>query len=132
MKNVLLFALMLTVSAFAGEHKKQGSTCCMTAKADQQCSEQCKESEGHVQISVPTIQCQNCVNTVEAAAKKVDGVEFVKVDLEKKEACVHFDVKKVKKADVEKAIAASGYTANDVKRDEKAHSDLPACCQSKG
>ena len=99
-------------------------------KSEQHSAEMAKKGEGHVMISVSTIQCGACVKTVETAVKKVDGIKSVKVDLDKKVAHVNFDPKKVKKEDIEKAIAASGYDANDVKRDEKAHAKLLSCCQS--
>ena len=86
--------------------------------------------DGHSMISVPTIQCSSCVKTITAALDKVDGVEKVNIDLEKKVAHVNYDPKKVKLNDIEKAIAAAGYDANDVKRDEEAHSKLMPCCQS--
>lgn len=88
------------------------------------------EGEHHGDINVPTIQCGMCVKTVTGALKDVSGVTFVQVDLKAKKAHVHYS-DKVKPADLKKAIAASGYDADDVKRDEKAHDALPGCCQSK-
>ncbi|NIA28999.1 MAG: hypothetical protein GWP06_03690 [Actinobacteria bacterium] len=117
MKTLITLALLLSVAAFAGEKKEQH-------KMDM-------SKPGHAMINVPTIQCDNCVKTVTAAVKKVDGVESIKIDLDKKVAHVNFDPKKVKLADIEKAIAASGYDANNVKRNKKAHDALSPCCQSK-
>ncbi len=86
--------------------------------------------KGHAMISVPTIQCETCVQTVEAAVKKVEGVKSVKVDLKEKIAHVNFDAEKTNQQKIEKAIAAAGYDANKTKRDEAAHAKLPKCCQS--
>lgn len=130
MKNLIVLFLMLSVAAFAGEKKSTDKATAQKNKMGHS-AEMMKSGPGHAMISVPTLQCNNCVNTVTAAVKKVDGVESVKVDLDKKIAHVNFDAKKVKVADIEKAIAAAGYDANKVKRDEKAHAKLPQCCQSK-
>ncbi len=117
MKKLIAFALLLSVAAFAGEKKEQH-------KMDM-------SHPGHAMINVPTVLCDNCVKTVTTAVKKVDGVESITIDLDKKIAHVNFDPDKVKLIDIEKAIAASGYDANNIKRDEKAHANLPKCCQSK-
>jgi copper ion binding protein len=87
--------------------------------------------EGHAMISLPTIQCQTCVETIKTAIQKVEGVESVNIDLKEKRAHVHFDPAKTSQEKIEKAIAAAGYDANNIKRDEQAHAKLPACCQSK-
>ena len=113
MRTIISLALLLTVAVFAGENKEKAKT-----------------AKGHTMISVPSIQCDHCVKTIEKAVKKLDGVESIHIDLDKKKAHVNFDEKKVKVNDIEKAIAAAGYHANKVKRDEKAHKALMNCCQS--
>ncbi len=128
MKNILFLLLVLSFAAFAGTAQdKSQADHNMNGK---QATHMMNESEGHSMISVPTIQCTSCVKTITAALEKVDGVEKVNIDLEKKVAHVNYDAKKVKLNDLEKTIAASGYDANDVKRDEEAHSKLMPCCQS--
>ncbi|NOY57686.1 MAG: heavy-metal-associated domain-containing protein [Calditrichaeota bacterium] len=117
MKKLIALALLLSVAAFAGDKKDQH-------KMDM-------SHPGHAMISVPTVQCDNCVKTITAAVKKVDGVKSIKIDLEKKVAHVNFDAKKVQVADIRNAIAAAGYDADDVKRVEKVYDALPKCCQSK-
>ena len=119
MKKLIALVLLLTVAAFAGDKK------------DHKAGDMHKMSKaGHAMISLPTIQCDNCVKTVTAAVNKVKGVESIKIDLDKKVAHVNFDAKKVRVEEIRKAIAAAGYDADDVKRDEKAHAALPKCCQS--
>jgi periplasmic mercuric ion binding protein len=83
-----------------------------------------------VMISLPTMQCNTCVETIQKAVEKVEGVQSVSVDLKKKMAHVNFDPAKTSQEKIEKAIAAAGYDANETKRDEKAHARLPMCCQS--
>ena len=81
------------------------------------------------EIKLPTLQCNSCVKTVSAALEKVDGVETVHVDLEAKKAHVTFDAGRTDLAGLEKAVAASGYAANDKKADAKAYDKLATCCK---
>ena len=80
-------------------------------------------------IALPTAQCSMCEKTITTALEGVDGVTMAKVDAETKMAHVHYASADVKVTDLEKAIAAVGYDANDTKRDEKTHVTLPQCCQ---
>jgi copper ion binding protein len=129
MKSIILFTLLFTMIAFGGDEKQGHSNKKSDLNAKQQSEEMTQKKNGHAMISLPTIQCNNCVKTIESAVKKLDGVESVKIDLEKKMAHVNFDPEKLEQKDIEKAITAAGYDANNVKRDEKAHNDLPSCCQ---
>ena len=81
------------------------------------------------EISLPTIQCGKCTGIVEEALKAVEGVSLAKVDLSKKIASVSFDENQVKLIDLEKAIAAEGYSANNTLRDAEAYQALDKCCQ---
>jgi copper chaperone CopZ len=81
------------------------------------------------EISVPTIQCGKCAGTVEEALKAVAGVSVAKVALGKKIVSVTFDESTVKQVDLEKAIAAEGYNANNTLRDPEAYLALDKCCQ---
>ena len=80
-------------------------------------------------IKVPTIVCNSCVTTVTKALKNVDGVKTAKVDLKKKTATVTYASTKVTVDKLEKAIAAAGYDANNVKRNPEAYEKLDACCK---
>jgi copper ion binding protein len=86
--------------------------------------------KGHAMIMLPTMQCDTCVETIKSAVEKVQGVQSVNVDLKKKMAHVNFDPAKTSQEKIEKAIAAAGYDANKIKRDEKAYAKLPMCCKS--
>jgi copper ion binding protein len=81
-------------------------------------------------ISLPTIQCNTCVETIQKALEKVEGIRSVSVELKGKTAHVEFDPAKTSLEKIENAIAAAGYDANETKRDEKAHAGLPMCCRS--
>ncbi len=81
------------------------------------------------EIKLPTLQCNSCVKTVSAALKRVNGVEKVQVDLEAKKDSVTYQPGKIDLACLEKAVAASGYVANDTKADPKAYEKLATCCK---
>ncbi|MGH7494666.1 MAG: heavy-metal-associated domain-containing protein [bacterium] len=82
-----------------------------------------------IEIKVPTIQCKNCVANIERALKNVGGVQSAKVDLQGKVAIVSYDRGGLGLADLEKAVTAAGYDANDKKRDPEAYDMLDACCK---
>ncbi len=83
------------------------------------------------EISVPTIVCGKCVKNVTKALKKVDGVYEVKVDLDSKKASVSFDNTKTTVSDLENAITAAGYDANNKTADSNAYEKLDDCCKAK-
>jgi periplasmic mercuric ion binding protein len=59
----------------------------------------------------------------------VDGVIEANVDRKAKTATVKYNSLKVKQADLENAVAKSGYDANEVKRDQNAYDNLDGCCK---
>ena len=61
-------------------------------------------------IKVSGWHCGGCAARTESALKDVKGVESVSSDKIKKEVVVKYDDAKVKHADLEKAIADSGFT----------------------
>ncbi len=61
-------------------------------------------------IKVSGWHCGGCAAKTETALKDVKGVESVSADKAKKEVIVKYDDTKVKHADLEKAIADSGFT----------------------
>ena len=62
-------------------------------------------------IKVSGWHCGGCAARTEAALKDVKGVSAVAADKNKKEVKVTYDDAKVKRADLDKAIADSGYSA---------------------
>jgi copper chaperone CopZ len=54
--------------------------------------------------------CDGCASKTEAALKKVDGVKSAKADSGKGTVDVTYDDAKAKQADLEKAVASSGFT----------------------
>jgi len=63
-------------------------------------------------IKVSGWHCGGCASKTEAALKDVKGVQSVTSDKEKQEVVVKYDDAKVKHADLEKAIADSGFSVD--------------------
>jgi copper chaperone CopZ len=62
-------------------------------------------------IKVSGWHCADCAAKTETALNEVKGVKSVSADKAKKEVRVTYDDRKVKRADLEKAIADSGFAA---------------------
>ena len=128
MKYVLTFVLLLSVMAFAADHKDQGK---MNQAGKMAC--ELNDGEACTAIALPTAHC-TCGGTEKAigeALNSVEGVTMVKVDVKKNMAHVHYTKGDVKVADLEKAVATAGFDANDTKADAKAQAKLHKCCQPK-
>jgi periplasmic mercuric ion binding protein len=82
-----------------------------------------------VEIKTPTLQCGYCEQTISTAVKKVEGVQAVSVDLEKKVVRVSYAEGATDVAKIESAISKAGYQANDSKADKTAYKSLPDCCK---
>ena len=62
-----------------------------------------------VTLSVPGMTCATCPITVKKALNKVEGVENIEVNLEKKEAVVTFDDARTKVEALLEATKNAGY-----------------------
>ncbi|MGZ6125811.1 MAG: heavy-metal-associated domain-containing protein [Myxococcales bacterium] len=60
-------------------------------------------------IKVSGWKCEKCPAKTEAKLKQVSGVESASADREKNQVVVKYDDSKVKAADLEKAVADSGF-----------------------
>lgn len=80
-------------------------------------------------IKVSSMQCGTCKKKITKALKQIDGVKEVDVNLETKEAKVTFDNSVVNVSQLENAITAAGYDANDKKADATAYEKLDECCK---
>lgn len=63
-------------------------------------------------IKVDGWKCEKCPAKTEAKLKAVQGVQTVSSDREKKQVVVKYDDSKAKRADLEKAVADSGFTTS--------------------
>jgi len=73
--------------------------------------------------------CGMCKNTIEKAAKSVDGLISAEWDGSKKQVKVSFDGSKKDIDAIHKAIANSGYDTDKVAGNEESYKNLPGCCQ---
>jgi mercuric ion binding protein len=80
-------------------------------------------------IKLPSMQCKTCKKKITKALQGVDGVKDVNVNLETKEATVTYDNSSVNVSQLENAITAAGYDANDKKADASAYDKLDDCCK---
>jgi periplasmic mercuric ion binding protein len=72
--------------------------------------------------------CEDCKERIENSAD-IKGVKILTWDVDKKIATVTYRADKITLEQIQKAIAAKGYDAGNVKGDEKAYNKLPGCCQ---
>ena len=86
-------------------------------------------TETFSEILLPSIQCDQCVNTITKALKNTDGVSSVHIDLENKKAHIGYDKSLLSQSSIEGVIAKSGYHANKTKRLQWAYTELPSCCK---
>ena len=86
-----------------------------------------------VKIALPTMQCESCAKTIKGAVKGVSGYEDATVDVDNKVAFIRVanNTPEVK-MELEKAIAKSGYSTENVKRDQAAYDGLDECCKEDG
>ena len=66
---------------------------------------------------VEGMTCQGCVNSVETKLGKIDGVQKYEVDLEKGEAVVEYDPKKVNSEDIEKEFKKSPFKVTEKEKE---------------
>lgn len=63
-------------------------------------------------IKVSGWKCEKCPAKTEAKLKQVSGVESASADREKNQVIVKYDDSKAKHADLEKAVADSGFAVS--------------------
>lgn len=69
-------------------------------------------------VSVEGMHCKACVSSVEKKLKATEGVEEVRVSLEKGEAWIKFDDAKTDAAKLREAINSTGFKAGEVRTGE--------------
>jgi mercuric ion binding protein len=72
--------------------------------------------------------CHDCQKRIENAAD-IKGVKISAWDVDKKIFSVTYDSKKTSLEQIQKAIAAKGHDAGDIKGSDGAYKKLPKCCQ---
>lgn len=79
-----------------------------------------------------TAQCEMCKDRIEEAVNKLDGINYVNLDVASAVVSVLFDDEKTSPKEIRKKIASVGYDADDEKKDKRAYKRLPKCCQLGG
>ena len=74
-------------------------------------------------------QCGMCKETIEGAMNFERGIQFVELNMENMFLTVKYRTKVHNEASIKKLVAELGYSAGDVKANEKAMNELPKCCQ---
>ena len=60
-------------------------------------------------LEVPEVSCHHCINAIEGAVGALDGVDSVKVDLQRKDVTVDYDESTVDLPKIVAAIEGEGY-----------------------
>ena len=78
------------------------------------------------------LQCASCDDNIFTKIKDNNkGVSYVKIDSEKNIITVKYNSEKTNLTEIEKAIALSGYNANELKPTSEAYESLDYCCKKK-
>lgn len=72
--------------------------------------------------------CEECKARIENAAD-IKGVKLCLWNEDTQVATITYKTDKVSKEQIEKAIAASGHDAGQVKANDKSYAKLPSCCK---
>ena len=86
-------------------------------------------STNFIEISLPTMQCNMCVDNIENSLNKVDGIVKFQVVLNDLIVKVKYDTKKISQEKIELAISNSGYKANAMDANVEAYNKLAMCCK---
>ena len=86
------------------------------------------------EIKTPTVQCGMCKTAIETYLRRVDGVTFVQVvyqpkDAEKRKVKVKFLADRTNIEMIKTSIANVGYKADDIDANPESYKMLPKCCK---
>ena len=107
-KSILVFILMMTLCAFSNKMNAQKSN----------------TIEFHT-----SAQCGMCKETIEGAMNYERGIQFVELNMENMFLTVKYKTRVHTELTIKNIVAKLGYSAGEVKANEKAMNDLPKCCQ---
>lgn len=62
-----------------------------------------------IQLKVPTIKCEGCVETIRTALSKLEGVQTVEGDLNRKEVTVTFSPDQLSESEIRTVISGAGF-----------------------
>ena len=74
-------------------------------------------------------QCGMCKDAIEGAMNFERGIQFVELNMENMFLTVKYKTKVHTEKSVKNLVSELGYSAGEVKANEKAMNELPKCCQ---
>ncbi len=87
-----------------------------------------KGGEKEVKIKTSAV-CEMCKERIEKNLSLSKGVKEAVLDLDTKIVTIKYNAKKTDEAKLKKIIINTGYDADDVLANDKAHDNLPSCCK---
>lgn len=113
MKNLLLTLLLFLAATLGATAQEQKSSTPRTAQA---------------QILTSAV-CGMCKTTLEKAMAYEKGVKAAELDVESKMLTIVYQPDKTSIEKLRLAVSRTGYDADSVQADQRAHDRLPDCCQ---
>lgn len=77
-------------------------------------------------------ECENCKERIEEMLNYTKGVKFAVLEVATKKLVVKFNTDKITLSEIKQKLSELGYDADEVKANESAQKNLPACCQPSG
>ena len=74
-------------------------------------------------------QCGMCKDAIEGAMNFERGIQFVELNMDNMFLTVKYKTKVHTELTIKNIVAKLGYSAGEVKANEKAMNELPKCCQ---
>ena len=74
-------------------------------------------------------QCGMCKDRIEGSMNYERGIQFVELNMDNMFLTVRYKTKIHTEKSIKNLVSELGYSAGEVKADEKAMNELPKCCQ---
>lgn len=87
-----------------------------------------QSKDAEVKIKTSAV-CKMCKKTIETALSYEKGVKASSLDVNSKVVTIAYNPKKTNPDELRKAIAKTGYDADNVAAEEKAYNQLDDCCK---
>ncbi|MGB0882488.1 MAG: heavy-metal-associated domain-containing protein [Vicingaceae bacterium] len=91
-----------------------------------------KQAKRDTIVIKTSTECNMCKERVEKEMAYTKGIISSNLNVEKAEFTVVYKPHKTTPEKIRKAISETGYDADDIKANKKAHDNLPNCCQKGG
>lgn len=115
MKNLLGLFLLLVAFQFSNAQNSKKETIVLTSSI----------SCNHC------LQCESCSGNIYKSMTEIKGVTDVKINQKENTIAVTYKTDKTNPTEIKKAIASSGFDADEVKATAEAYAKLDGCCKAK-